>query len=92
MLDEPTSALDPELVGEVLQALKMLAQEGWTMIIVTHELNFAKDVADRVILMENGQVVEQNTSAEFFSHPQQERTKQFLLQAKMPMEFEDYCI
>ena len=59
MLDEPTSALDPELVGEVLQALKMLAQEGWTMIIVTHELNFAKDVADRVILMENGQVVEQ---------------------------------
>ena len=70
----------------------MLAQEGWTMIIVTHELNFAKDVADRVILMENGQVVEQNTSAEFFSHPQQERTKQFLLQAKMPMEFEDYCI
>ena len=92
LLDEPTSALDPELVGEVLQALKMLAQEGWTMIIVTHELNFAKDVADRVILMENGQIVEQNTAAEFFSHPQQERTKQFLLQAKMPMEFEDYCI
>ena len=78
LMDEPTSALDPELVGEVLQALKMLAQEGWTMIIVTHELNFAKDVADRVILMENGQVVEQNTAAEFFSHPQQERTKQFL--------------
>ena len=92
LFDEPTSALDPELVGEVLQALKMLAQEGWTMIIVTHELNFAKDVADRVILMENGQIVEQNTAAEFFSHPQQERTKQFLLQAKMPMEFEDYCI
>ena len=92
LLDEPTSALDPELVGEVLQALKMLAQEGWTMIIVTHELNFAKDVADRVILMENGQVVEQNTAANFFSRPQQERTKQFLLQAKMPMEFEDYCI
>ena len=69
LLDEPTSALDPELVGEVLQALKMLAQEGWTMIIVTHELNFAKDVADRVILMENGQVVEQNTASEFFSHP-----------------------
>ena len=91
-IDEPTSALDPELVGEVLQALKMLAQEGWTMIIVTHEFNFAKDVADRVILMENGQVVEQNTAAEFFSHPQQDRTKQFLLQAKMPMEFKDYCI
>ena len=70
----------------------MLAQEGWTMIIVTHELNFAKDVADRVILMENGQVVEQNTAVEFFSRPQQDRTKQFLLQVKMPMEFEDYCI
>ena len=92
MLDEPTSALDPELVGEVLQALKMLAQEGWTMIIVTHELNFAKDVADRVILMENGQVVEQNTATNFFSCPQQERTKQFLLQAKMPAGLNDYCI
>ena len=92
LFDEPTSALDPELVGEVLQALKMLAQEGWTMIIVTHELNFAKDVADRVILMENGQIVEQNTAANFFSRPQQERTKQFLLQAKMPAGLNDYCI
>ena len=70
----------------------MLAQEGWTMIIVTHELNFAKDVADRVILMENGQVVEQNTAVEFFNRPQQERTKQFLLQAKMPAGLNDYCI
>ena len=91
LLDEPTSALDPELVGEVLQVLKLLVQEGWTMIIVTHELNFAKDVADRVILMEDGNIVEQNSAAQFFSNPQKERTKQFLLQAKMPIE-QDYCI
>ena len=90
LLDEPTSALDPELVGEVLQTLKLLAQKGWTMIIVTHELNFAKEVADRVILMEQGQIVEQNRASEFFNNPQQERTRQFLLQAKMPMW--DYCI
>ena len=90
LLDEPTPALDPELVGEVLQTLKLLAQEGWTMIIVTHELNFAKEVADRVILMEQGQIVEQNRASEFFNNPQQERTRQFLLQAKMPMW--DYCI
>lgn len=90
LLDEPTSALDPELVGEVLQALKLLAQEGWTMIIVTHELQFAKEVADRVILMADGYVVEENTSEAFFNCPQQERTKQFLMQAKMAPE--DYCI
>lgn len=80
LFDEPTSALDPELVGEVLQALKVLAQEGWTMIIVTHEMSFARDVADRVILMEGGHIIEQNTSKEFFNNPQQERTKQFLAQ------------
>ena len=91
LLDEPTSALDPELVGEVLQTLKMLAQEGWTMIIVTHEMQFAKDVADRVILMADGHIVEQNTADKFFSCPQYERTKQFLLQAKIPLE-PDYCI
>ena len=91
LLDEPTSALDPELVGEVLQTLKMLAQEGWTMIIVTHEMQFAKDVADRVILMEDGHIVEQNTADKFFSCPQHERTKQFLLQAKITLE-PDYCI
>ena len=85
LLDEPTSALDPELVGEVLQTLKLLAQEGWTMIIVTHELQFARDVADRVILMADGNVVEQNGAREFFENPQQERTKQFLLQAKIPV-------
>ena len=91
LLDEPTSALDPELVGEVLQTLKMLAQEGWTMIIVTHEMQFAKDVADRVILMADGNIVEQNTADKFFSCPQHERTKQFLLQAKIPLD-PDYCI
>ena len=91
LLDEPTSALDPELVGEVLQTLKMLAQEGWTMIIVTHEMQFAKDVADRVILMADGHIVEQNTADKFFSCPQHERTKQFLLQAKIPLD-PDYCI
>ncbi|QPB42077.1 amino acid ABC transporter ATP-binding protein [Rodentibacter haemolyticus] len=91
LLDEPTSALDPELVGEVLQALKLLAQEGWTMIIVTHELNFAKEVADRVILMADGNIVEQNSAEQFFTNPQKERTKQFLLQAKIPIDL-DYCI
>jgi probable amino-acid ABC transporter ATP-binding protein HI_1078 len=85
LLDEPTSALDPELVGEVLQTLKLLAQEGWTMIIVTHEMQFARDVADRVILMADGNVVEQNSAHEFFENPQHERTKQFLLQAKIPV-------
>ena len=85
LLDEPTSALDPELVGEVLQTLKLLAQEGWTMIIVTHEMQFARDVADRVILMADGNVVEQNNAREFFENHQQERTKQFLLQAKIPV-------
>ena len=75
----------------MLQTLKMLAQEGWTMIIVTHEMQFAKDVADRVILMADGNIVEQNTADKFFSCPQHERTKQFLLQAKIPLD-PDYCI
>ncbi|OOF39043.1 polar amino acid ABC transporter ATP-binding protein [Rodentibacter rarus] len=90
LLDEPTSALDPELVGEVLQTLKLLAKEGWTMIIVTHELNFAKEVADRVILMAEGHIVEQNSATLFFGRPQKERTKQFLLQAKMSMDLDYY--
>ena len=66
----------------MLQTLKMLAQEGWTMIIVTHEMQFAKDVADHVILMADGYIVEQNTADKFFTCPQHERTKQFLLQSK----------
>lgn len=92
LLDEPTSALDPELVGEVLQVLRVLANEGWTMIIVTHEMAFARDVADRVIFMDKGYIVEQNTAHEFFNHPQEERTKQFLLQGKMGDGIEDYSI
>lgn len=90
LLDEPTSALDPELVGEVLQTLKLLAKEGWTMIIVTHELHFAKEVADRVVLMAEGQIVEQNRAERFFANPQKERTKQFLLQAKMNIDLDYY--
>ncbi|OOF46461.1 amino acid ABC transporter ATP-binding protein [Rodentibacter trehalosifermentans] len=90
LLDEPTSALDPELVGEVLQTLKLLAKEGWTMIIVTHELHFAKEVADSVVLMAEGHIVEQNSATGFFSNPQKERTKQFLLQAKMNIDLDYY--
>ncbi|MDX1805784.1 MAG: amino acid ABC transporter ATP-binding protein [Paenisporosarcina sp.] len=78
LYDEPTSALDPELVREVLQVIKDLAQEGMTMIIVTHEMSFAKDVADRVVFMDNGVIVEQGTSEEIFGNPKEERTKQFL--------------
>ena len=78
LYDEPTSALDPELVREVLQVIKDLAQEGMTMIIVTHEMSFAKDVADRVVFMDNGAIVEQGTSEDIFGNPKEERTKQFL--------------
>ena len=91
LLDEPTSALDPEWVGEVLQVLKILATEGWTMIIVTHEMQFAKEVADTIVFMDGGIVVEKNNAKDFFNRPQQERTKQFLMQTKAA-EFEDYCI
>ena len=78
LLDEPTSALDPEMVGEVLATMKQIAQEGNTMIIVTHELEFAKEVADRVIFMDHGIIVEEGTSEEFFNAPKEERTKKFL--------------
>lgn len=78
LFDEPTSALDPEMVGEVLAVIKQLAQEGMTMVIVTHEMGFAKEVADRVIFMDGGYIVEQNTPQEIFSNPQNERTKDFL--------------
>ena len=76
--DEPTSALDPELTGEVLKVIKELASNKTTMIIVTHEMNFAKEVSDRVIFMDNGFVLEEGTPEEVFLHPKQERTKQFL--------------
>lgn len=78
LFDEPTSALDPEMVGEVLEVIKQLAKEGMTMIVVTHEMGFAREVGDRVIFMDNGYIVEENNPDELFSNPQQERTKAFL--------------
>ncbi|RJS62462.1 ectoine/hydroxyectoine ABC transporter ATP-binding protein EhuA [Bacillus sp. PK3_68] len=82
LYDEPTSALDPELVREVLQVMKDLAQEGMTMVVVTHEMNFAREVADRVIFMDGGVIVEEGTSEEIFSRPKEERTKRFLMRVK----------
>ena len=78
LFDEPTSALDPELIGGVLEVIKELANEGMTMIIVTHEMNFAKNVSTKVILMDDGYIVEENTPEEFFNHPRHERTIQFI--------------
>jgi polar amino acid transport system ATP-binding protein len=78
LFDEPTSALDPELVGEVLSVMKDLAKEGMTMVVVTHEMAFARDVADRVIFMADGYVVEEGTPEEVFGNPKEERTKAFL--------------
>jgi len=78
LFDEPTSALDPEMVGEVLDVMKQLAQEGMTMVVVTHEMGFAKDVADRIIFMCDGKIFEENTPEEFFTNPKDERAKQFL--------------
>jgi polar amino acid transport system ATP-binding protein len=78
LFDEPTRALDPELVGEVLQVMRELASGGMTMIVVTHEMGFAREVADRVIFMADGLIVEQNTPAELFGNPVQARTKDFL--------------
>jgi len=78
LFDEPTSALDPELVGEVLNVMRELAKEGMTMAVVTHEMGFANEVADRAIFMDNGYVVEDSTPAEMFSNPKNERTKEFL--------------
>ena len=78
LFDEPTSALDPQMVGEVLAVMRQLAKEGLTMIVVTHEMSFAKNVSNKVILMENGRIVEQGPSKEFFANPKEERTKAFL--------------
>ena len=78
LFDEPTSALDPELVGEVLDLIRELAGEGMTMVIVTHEMGFAREVADRVLFMSDGVITEEGTPAELFDNPQNERTKQFL--------------
>lgn len=78
LFDEPTSALDPEMVGEVLDVMKKLAESGLTMIVVTHEMQFAKDVSDRVIFMDQGVIAEEGTPDEVFNHPKNERTRQFL--------------
>ena len=80
LFDEPTSALDPEMIKEVLDVMSDLAQSGMTMIVVTHEMGFAKIVADRIIFMDNGQIVENNTANNFFNEPNEERTKLFLQQ------------
>ncbi|PFP30545.1 MULTISPECIES: amino acid ABC transporter ATP-binding protein [Bacillaceae] len=78
LFDEPTSALDPEMVGDVLEVMKQLAKEGMTMVVVTHEMGFAREVGDRVIFMDGGYIVEENEPNELFSNPQHERTKAFL--------------
>jgi len=78
LFDEPTSALDPEMVGEVLAVMKSLASEGMTMVVVTHEMGFAREVGDRILFMDGGNVVEQGTPEEIFSNPQNDRTKDFL--------------
>ena len=78
LFDEPTSALDPEMVGEVLDVMKELAQEGMTMVVVTHEMGFAREVGSRVLFMDGGHILEQNTPEAFFDHPQNPRTQLFL--------------
>ena len=78
LFDEPTSALDPEMVGDVLEVMQKLAREGMTMLVVTHEMGFAKEVADRVIFMDGGYIVEEGPPEQLFNHPQHERTKDFL--------------
>ena len=78
LFDEPTSALDPEMVGEVLQVMKDLAEDGMTMVVVTHEMGFAREVSDRVMFMDEGRIIEQGTPAEIFGNPQNKRTQDFL--------------
>ena len=78
LFDEPTSALDPEMVGEVLNVMKNLAKEGMTMVVVTHEMGFAKEVGDRILFMDGGNIVEQGTPEEMFTNPKNSRTIDFL--------------
>ena len=80
LFDEPTSALDPEMIGEVLDVMKTLAREGMTMVVVSHEMGFAREVSDRVMFMDEGQIVEEGTAEHFFKNPEHERTKLFLSQ------------
>lgn len=78
LFDEPTSALDPEMIGEVLDVMKTLTQDGMTMVVVTHEMGFAREVADRILFMDEGRIIEEATPAEFFANPREERARQFL--------------
>ena len=90
LFDEPTSALDPEMVGEVLEVMKQLAQEGMTMVVVTHEMGFAKEVADRVLFMDGGVILEEGTPEQIFDHPKEERTKEqklFAAVLSIPAQF-----
>ena len=80
LFDEPTSALDPEMIKEVLDVMRELAHQGMTMIVVSHEMGFAREVADRIVFMDFGEIVEEGTPEKFFSNPREERTKQFLSQ------------
>ena len=86
LFDEPTSALDPETVGDVLAIMRQLAQGGMTMIVVTHEMGFAREVADRVVFMDQGRVVEEGVAAQVISDPQQPRTQDFLRRVLNPTE------
>lgn len=78
LFDEPTSALDPEMVGEVLGVMKSLAKDGMTMVVVTHEMGFAKEVGDRILFMDDGRIIEEGTPEEIFQNPKNSRTKDFL--------------
>ena len=78
LFDEPTSALDPEMVGEVLGVMKSLAKDGMTMVVVTHEMGFAKEVGDRILFMDKGRIIEEGTPEEIFQNPKNSRTKDFL--------------
>jgi len=78
LFDEPTSALDPEMIGEVLDVMKELARENYTIVCVTHEMGFAREVSDRIVFMDAGEIVEENTPEEFFNNPKTDRAKKFL--------------
>ena len=84
LFDEPTSALDPEMVGEVLSVIKGLARDGMTMVVVTHEMGFAREVADRVLFMDQGRILERTRPADFFTAPQHPRAQQFLADIRSP--------
>jgi polar amino acid transport system ATP-binding protein len=86
LFDEPTSALDPELIGEVLDVMEKLAHHGMTMVVVTHEMGFAEEVADRVIFLDRGVILEEGTPKDIFSSPKEERTKSFLKRVLKPEE------